>query len=83
MAVKDAALHSAGAAGAADVAGADGEGAAEVDAVDDGVAEADADGLGDAGGALLLPEGLGLGPQAARSSNEAAADVVTNPILMR
>ncbi|MDR6639747.1 hypothetical protein J2Y68_003408 [Paenarthrobacter nitroguajacolicus] len=52
-------------------------------AVWDGMDEADADGVVLAGGALLDPAGLGLGPQAARSSNEAAAVVVTSPVLMR
>ncbi len=46
-----------------------------------GVAEAD--GVEEVGGALLVPAGLGLGPQAARSSSEAAAVVVTSPVLMR
>ena len=49
-----------------------------VDIEADGVAE-----LGELGGALLVPEGLGLGPHAAISSSEAAAVVVRKPVLMR
>jgi hypothetical protein len=71
-------LHWPSALGAAEVTVPDGEG--ELLAL----GEAD---VGDAedevGGALLLPAGLGLGPQAARSSSEAAAVVITSPILMR
>jgi hypothetical protein len=54
--------------------------------VADGVGEADVEdgeGVEDVGGALLESAGLGLGPQAARSSSEAAAVVVTRPVLMR
>ncbi len=83
-AVRDAALHSAGAAGAADVAVAEGEG--DVVAVAEGVADAEGDeaeGVEEVGGALLVPDGLGLGPQAARRSSAAAAVVVTSPVLMR
>ena len=43
----------------------------------------DADGVEEVGGGLLVPAGLGLGPQAARSSSDAAAVVVTSPVLMR
>ncbi len=50
------------------------EGEADVD---------DAEGVEELGGALLDSAGLGLGPQAARSSSEAAAVVVTRPVLMR
>lgn len=50
----------------------------------DGEADvAGAEGVEDVGGALLESAGLGLGPQAARSSSEAAAVVVTRPVLMR
>jgi hypothetical protein len=84
VALRDAALHSAGAAGAADVADAEGEGV--VVAVAEGeldVAGTEADGVEEVGGALLVPDGLGLGPQAARSNSAAAAVVVTRPVLMR
>ncbi len=85
VALKDAALHSSGAAGAADVADAEGEGV--VVAVAEGeldVAGTEADGVEEVGGALLVPDGLGgLGPQAARSNSAAAAVVVTRPVLMR
>ena len=83
-ALRDAALQSAGAAGAADVAVSEGDGA--VVAVAGGeleVAEDEADGVAEVGGALLVPDGLGLGPQAARSNSAAAAVVVTRPVLMR
>jgi hypothetical protein len=52
-----------------------------MEAVADGVAVGE--GVEELGGALLLPAGLGLGPQAARSSSEAAAVVVIRPVLMR
>lgn len=84
VALRDAALHSSGAAGAADVADAEGEGV--VVAVAEGeldVAGTEADGVEEVGGALLVPDGLGLGPQAARSNSAAAAVVVTRPVLMR
>ncbi len=81
VALRDAALHS---SGAADVADAEGEGV--VVAVAEGeldVAGTEADGVEEVGGALLVPDGLGLGPQAARSNSAAAAVVVTRPVLMR
>ena len=81
-ALRDAALHSAGAAGAADVTDAEGDGVAVAEGGLD-VAGAEADGVEEVGGALLVPVGLGLGPQAARSSSAAAAVVVTRPVLMR
>ncbi|MNI56779.1 hypothetical protein D3C73_1118010 [compost metagenome] len=86
-AVRDAALHSPGAAGAADVAVAEGDGVA-VAVAEGGLDVAEADGVEEVGveevgGALLLPDGLGLGPQAARRSSAAAAVVVTSPVLMR
>ncbi|GAA3274168.1 hypothetical protein AAU01_16470 [Paenarthrobacter aurescens] len=86
-AARDAALHKPAAAGASDVAVAEGDGG--VVAVGDGgfdVADADgadADGVEEVGGAVLVPDGLGLGPQAARRSSAAAAVVVTRPVLMR
>jgi hypothetical protein len=63
-------------------------GAAEGDVLAEGAADVDdcegeADGVAELGGALLDPEGLGLGPQAATISSEAAAVVVTIPVLMR
>ena len=82
VAVNESALHNAGAAGAADEGAADGEvlpdGAADVDDC-----EGEAVGVDELGGALLVPEGLGLGPQAASISSEAAAVVVKSPVLMR
>ncbi|NQD87194.1 hypothetical protein HP499_05150 [Paenarthrobacter sp. CM16] len=73
-------MHWVAPAGAADVVGADGV----VVAVAEGELGVDeADGVEEVGGALLVPAGLGLGPQAARSSSEAAAVVVTSPVLMR
>ena len=73
-------MHWVAPAGAADVVGVDGV----VVAVAEGELGVDeADGVEEMGGALLVPAGLGLGPQAARSSSEAAAVVVTSPVLMR
>ncbi|BCW09438.1 hypothetical protein NtRootA4_04970 [Arthrobacter sp. NtRootA4] len=54
-----------------------------VEAVAEGEADVDDEGVEELGGALLDSAGLGLGPQAARSSSEAAAVVVTRPVLMR
>lgn len=55
-----------------------------VEAVAEGEADVDdAEGVEELGGALLDSAGLGLGPQAARSSSEATAVVVTRPVLMR
>lgn len=75
-------MHNPGPAGAADVGAADGDvlsdGAADVDDCD-----GEADGDDELCGALLVPEGLGLGPQAASISSEAAAVVVKSPVLMR
>jgi len=85
--VREAALHRPAAAGPSDVGVAVGDGG--VVAVGEGgldVADADgveADGVDEVGGALLVPDGLGLGPQAARRSSAAAAVVVTRPVLMR
>ena len=73
-------MHWVAPVGAADVVGADGV----VVAVAEGELGVDeADGVEEVGGPLLVPAGLGLGPQAARSSSEAAAVVVTSPVLMR
>ena len=80
--VSEDALHWAVPAGAADVAGAEGEDEVEADG-DADVEDCDGEGDDEEGGALLVPEGLGLGPQAATSSSEAAAVVVKSPVLMR
>jgi len=81
------ALQGAAAAGGADVvlvSEGDGVGVGVVVAVAEGAGDdADAEGVEEVGGALLDTAGLGLGPQAARSSSEAAAVVVTRPVLMR
>ncbi|MDR6438051.1 hypothetical protein J2790_003200 [Paenarthrobacter nicotinovorans] len=73
-------MHAVAPAGAADVGAGDGV----VVAVAEGeLGVDDADGVEEVGGGLLVPAGLGLGPQAARSSSDAAAVVVTSPVLMR
>ncbi|MDP9936085.1 hypothetical protein J2T11_002444 [Paenarthrobacter nicotinovorans] len=77
-------MHCPTAAGGADVGVV--VGGCEGVVVADGVGEADVEdgeGVEDVGGALLESAGLGLGPQAAISSSEAAAVVVTRPVLMR
>jgi hypothetical protein len=80
--VRESALHRPVPAGAADVAGVEGEAGVEADG-DADVVVWEGDGDAEVGGALLVPAGLGLGPQAATSSSEAAAVVVKSPVLMR
>jgi len=78
------ALHWPTAAGGAEVVVGVGDCEGVVVAVAEGEADVDdAEGVEELGGALLDSAGLGLGPQAARSSSEAAAVVVTRPVLMR